>query len=120
MYPAGADDDEDEEEGGEASDSEDRDNKDDDQDEEEEEKPASVIQSDEESESEVESLPSDLGEEEVGNSIEIVDGLGTSAQAEACRENIGTFHRSQEHSSSILDAMISRYVSALSRDLVLH
>jgi hypothetical protein len=79
-----------------------------------------VIESDEEAESDIESLLSDQGEEEVGDSINVGDGLGTSAQAQACRQNIGTFRRSQENSSSIFTAMVDRHVSAIYWTLNLH
>lgn len=111
-YPEDADEDSDEDGDEDAGNGEDRENEDEEE-EEQEERAASEIRSEEDSESDVSSLTSGQGEEEVEGGINVVDGLGSSSQAQACRRNIRTFRRSQENSLSIATAMIDRYVSGI-------
>lgn len=61
--------------------------------------------------SDVESLASGKGEREVGEEVEIVDGVGSDAQIQACRQATGTFLRAKENSLSRLNALVNRHVS---------
>jgi hypothetical protein len=72
----------------------------------------------EEEQSDIDSLVSDQGEQEDGDEIKLTDGIGSSAQAQACRDNSGPFRRAQANSSSILNSIIHRHVSVRARILV--